>query len=70
MFYRNLNDSDALWESKLVWNPLARQTTLFGLEEYRDYNITVSAFTKIGDGMNCSFLVARTDEHGKFRKSV
>ena len=65
VFYQNVNDTAALWECKAVWHPLARQTTLIGLEEYRDYNITVTAFTRIGDGVGSSFIVTRTDEHSK-----
>lgn len=66
VFYRNVNDSSALWQSKEVLDPLARQTTLMGLEEYRDYNITVTAFTKVGEGVKCPFIVTRTDEHGEY----
>lgn len=66
VYYLNLNDSGALWEVKTVWDPLSRQTTLIGLEEYRDYNITVTAFNSIGEGANSLFVVVRTDEHGEF----
>ena len=70
VFYQNVNDSGALWERKAVWDAQALQTTLTGLEEYRDYNITVAAFTRIGNGVICSFVVARTDEHGESRRNV
>ena len=63
--YLNVNDSGAFWDVKTLWDPLARQTTLTTLEEYRDYNITVTAFTRIGDGVNSPFIVIRTDEHGE-----
>ena len=63
--YLNVNDSSALWKVKTVYDPLARQTILTGLEEYRDYNITITAFTKIGDGAKSPFIVSRTDEHGE-----
>ena len=69
VYYLNVNDSGALWEVKTVWDPLARQTTLNGLEEYRDYNMTVNAFNCIGDGTDSLLVVARTDEHGEFWKS-
>lgn len=63
--YLNINDSHALWNFKTVRDPLARQTTLTGLEEYRDYNITVTAFTRIGEGAKSPFILERTDEHGE-----
>ena len=63
--YLNLNDSGAFWEAKTPWDPLARDAILTGLEEYRDYNITVTAFTRIGDGAHSPFIVIRTDEHGE-----
>ena len=69
VYYLNVNDSGGLWEIKTVWDPLARQTTLNGLEEYRDYNITVTAFTSIGDGAESLFIVVRTDEHGECLES-
>ena len=69
VYYLNVNDSGALWEVKTVWDALTRQTTLNGLQEYRDYNITVTAFTSIGDGANSLFIVVRTDEHGECLES-
>ena len=69
MFYQNINDSGASWESKAVWDPQARRTIVTGLEEYRDYNLTVTAFTRIGDGVSCPFLVTRTDEHGELSQT-
>ena len=65
VYYLNVNDSGAFWEVNTVWDPMARQTMLNGLQEYRDYNITVTAFTSIGDGVNSPFIVVRTDEHGE-----
>lgn len=65
VYYLNVNDSGAFWEVKTLWDPLARQTTLNGLKEYRDYNITVTAFTRIGDGAWSLFIIVRTDEHGE-----
>ena len=64
--YRNINDSAASWESQYVWGPLMRQTEISGLEEYRDYNITITAFTRIGEGVRSPFVVTRTDEHSEF----
>ena len=69
VYYLNVNESGALWEVKTVMDPLARQTTLNGLEAYRDYNITVTAFNSIGDGANSFFVVVRTDEHGEYLES-
>ena len=66
VYYRNINDSAASWESQYVWGPLMRQTEISGLEEYRDYNITMTAFTRIGEGVRSPFVVTRTDEHGEF----
>ena len=66
VYYRNINDSAASWESQYVWAPLMRQTEISGLEEYRDYNITITAFTRIGEGVRSPFVVTRTDEHSKF----
>ena len=43
-----------------------RQTEISGLEEYRDYNITMTAFTRIGEGVRSPFVVTRTDEHSEF----
>ena len=43
-----------------------RQTEISGLEEYRDYNITITAFTRIGEGVRSPFVVTRTDEHSEF----
>ena len=68
VFYQNANDTAALWESKAVWDPQARQTTLTELEEYRDYNITVTAFTRIGESVGSPFILTRTDEHSKSNK--
>ncbi|XP_078350977.1 phosphatidylinositol phosphatase PTPRQ-like isoform X2 [Oculina patagonica] len=61
--YLNVNDSGAFWEAKTLWDPLARETILTGLEEYRDYNITITAFTRIGEGARSLSIVIRTDEH-------
>ena len=66
VYYRNINDSAASWESQYVWGPLMRQTEISGLEEYRDYNITMTAFTRIGEGVRSPFVVTRTDEHSEF----
>lgn len=66
VYYRNINDSAASWESQYVRGPLMRQTEISGLEEYRDYNITITAFTRIGEGVRSPFIVTRTDEHSKF----
>ena len=66
VYYRNINDSAASWESQYVWGPLMRQTEISGLEEYRDYNITITAFTRIGEGVRSPFVVTRTDEHSEF----
>lgn len=63
--YLNLNVSGASWALKTLLDPLARQTTLTALEEYRDYNITVTAFTRIGDGAKSPFIVTRTGEHSE-----
>ncbi|KAJ7374392.1 hypothetical protein OS493_007495 [Desmophyllum pertusum] len=59
-----LSEVSAMTEEDDAVGPLARQTTLTTLEEYRDYNITVTAFIRIGDGANSPFMVIRTDEHG------
>ena len=69
VYYLNVNDSGAFWEVNTVWNPLAHQSTLNGLQEYRDYSITVTAFTSIGDGVNSFSIVVRTDEHGQCLKN-
>ena len=66
VYYRNINDSAASWESQYVRGPLMRQTEISGLEEYRDYNITITAFTRIGEGVRSPFVVTRTDEHSEF----
>ena len=66
VYYRNINDSAASWESQYVTGTLMRQTEISGLEEYRDYNITITAFTRIGEGVRSPFIVTRTDEHSKF----
>ena len=66
MYYRNINESAASWGSQYVWGPLVRQTEISGLEEYRDFNITITAFTRIGEGVRSPFIVTRTDEYSEF----
>ena len=70
VYYLNVNDSGGFREVKTVWDPLARQTTLNDLNEYRDYDVTVTAFTRIGDGADSLFIVVRTDEHGECLESA
>ena len=50
-------------------DPTLLNTTLTGLEEYVDYNISVRAFTSVGPGPYSDGMVERTLEDGrKFSK--
>ena len=45
-------------------DPTLLNTTLTGLEEYVDYNISVRAFTSVGPGPYSVSTVERTDQDG------
>lgn len=38
---------------------------LIGLEEYRDYNIIVIVFIRIGEGVKSFFIFKRIEEYGE-----
>ena len=46
-------------------DPTLLNTTLTGLDEYVDYNISVRAFTSVGPGPYSDGMVERTLEDGK-----
>ena len=48
-----------------ITNTSMTSTTLTGLEEYVEYNISIRAYTSVGPGPNSDSVVERTDEDGK-----
>ena len=65
IFYRNVNDSNAVWLDTVVSDAAARTVELTGLEIYRVYNITVAAITRKGFGAMSSHILVWTDEYGE-----
>lgn len=56
-------------KSKYITQVMRRgtlQVLLTGLLKYTEYDIMISAFTRVGDGPNSAKITVRTDEDGKF----
>ena len=58
------NVHDGTLKQQAVVAPL-NETVLTGLEEYVEYNISVSASTSVGEGPFSASIVVRTAEAGK-----
>ena len=56
--------NDGTLKQQTVVAPLS-QVVLTGLEEYVEYNITVSASTSVGEGPVSASVIVRTAEAGK-----
>ena len=66
IFYKNINDTSAPWVEKVINDPNANWSGLVGLKKYRDYSISIAAFTSMGWGAKSRPIILRTDEYGKW----
>lgn len=52
-------------------DPLTEQMAIIGgLDKFSEYNITVLCFTEPGDGPQSEYVLVRTDEDRKWRKTL
>lgn len=60
-------EANSTVSSKLCYPPvLALGLELIGLKMYQNYWITVSAYTRVGDGPPSKPILVSTDEFGRF----